>query len=84
MIDATRADGSSFCRLACRSSSPPTLPRRTRRVGASLNLVSWSDGVEIVRDNIARFQQRYPGVTVRGKSPPLRSTTFSTETQTRE
>jgi multiple sugar transport system substrate-binding protein len=30
----------------------------------TLNLVSWSYGVEIVRDNIGKFQQRYPGVTV--------------------
>ena len=32
--------------------------------GVTLNLVSWSYGVEIVRDNIGKFQQRYPGVTV--------------------
>src|SRR5215475_6714414 len=32
--------------------------------GVTLNLVSWSYGVEIVRDNIAKFQQKYPGVTV--------------------
>lgn len=30
----------------------------------TLNLVSWSYGVEIVRDNIAKFQQRYPNVSV--------------------
>jgi multiple sugar transport system substrate-binding protein len=30
----------------------------------TLNLVSWSYGVEIVRDNIGKFQQKYPGVTV--------------------
>ena len=30
----------------------------------TLNLVSWSYGVEIVRDNIDKFQQKYPGVTV--------------------
>jgi multiple sugar transport system substrate-binding protein len=32
--------------------------------GVTLNLVSWSYGVEIVRDNIGKFQQRYPGVTI--------------------
>jgi multiple sugar transport system substrate-binding protein len=31
----------------------------------TLNLVSWSYGVEIVRDNIEKFQQRYPGVVVK-------------------
>jgi multiple sugar transport system substrate-binding protein len=31
----------------------------------TLNLVSWSYGVEIVRDNIDKFQQRYPGVVVK-------------------
>lgn len=31
----------------------------------TLNLVSWSYGVEIVRDNIEKFQQRYPGVIVK-------------------
>jgi multiple sugar transport system substrate-binding protein len=33
--------------------------------GVVLNLVSWSYGVEIVRDNIKKFEQRYPGVTVK-------------------
>ena len=32
--------------------------------GVTLNLVSWSYGVEIVRDNLGKFQQRYPGVSV--------------------
>jgi multiple sugar transport system substrate-binding protein len=32
--------------------------------GVTLNLVSWSYGVEIVRDNIRKFEQKYPGVTV--------------------
>jgi multiple sugar transport system substrate-binding protein len=31
----------------------------------TLNLVSWSYGVEIVRDNIDKFQQRHPGVVVK-------------------
>lgn len=31
----------------------------------TLNLVSWSYGVEIVRDNIDKFQLRYPGVVVK-------------------
>ena len=39
-------------------------PARAQAPGVTLNLVSWSYGVEIVRDNIAKFQQRYPGVTV--------------------
>src|SRR5262245_31224639 len=30
----------------------------------TLNLVSWSYGVEIVRDNIGKLQQRYPGLTI--------------------
>jgi multiple sugar transport system substrate-binding protein len=30
-----------------------------------LNLASWSYGVEIVRDNIAKFEQRNPGVSVK-------------------
>ncbi|MGH7266013.1 MAG: ABC transporter substrate-binding protein [Candidatus Rokuibacteriota bacterium] len=30
-----------------------------------LNLASWSYGVEIVRDNIAKFEQRHPGVSVK-------------------
>jgi multiple sugar transport system substrate-binding protein len=30
-----------------------------------LNLASWSYGVEIVRDNIAKFEQRHPGVNVK-------------------
>lgn len=37
---------------------------RAQAGGITLNLVSWSYGVEIVRDNITKFQQRYPGVTV--------------------
>src|SRR2546428_3051630 len=41
---------------------PP--PAHAQTGSTTLNLVSWSYGVEIVRDNIAKFQQRYPGVTV--------------------
>ena len=33
--------------------------------GVVLNLVSWSYGVEIVRDNIGKFEQKYPGVSVK-------------------
>src|SRR5436309_7727264 len=32
--------------------------------GVTLNLVSWSYGGEIVRDNLGKVQQRYPGVSV--------------------
>src|SRR5438094_2072562 len=39
-------------------------PARGQGGSVTLNLVSWSYGVEIVRDNIGKFQQRYPGVTV--------------------
>src|SRR5262249_52742718 len=39
-------------------------PARAQAGSVTLNLVSWSYGVEIVRDNIGKFQQRYPGVTV--------------------
>ena len=44
------------------SGAPTPAPAQGGKV--ALNLVSWSYGVEIVRDNIAKFQQRYPGVTV--------------------
>ena len=36
-------------------------PARAQAGGVTLNLVSWSYGVEIVRDNIGKFQQRHPG-----------------------
>jgi multiple sugar transport system substrate-binding protein len=39
-------------------------PSFAQAPGVTLNLVSWSYGVEIVRDNITKFQQKYPGVTV--------------------
>src|SRR5690349_6723805 len=39
-------------------------PSFAQAPGVTLNLVSWSYGVEIVRDNIIKFQQKYPGVTV--------------------
>jgi multiple sugar transport system substrate-binding protein len=39
-------------------------PAHAQAGNVTLNLVSWSYGVEIVRDNIAKFQQRYPGVTI--------------------
>ncbi len=39
-------------------------PAHAQAGSVTLNLVSWSYGVEIVRDNIAKFQQRYPGVAI--------------------
>jgi multiple sugar transport system substrate-binding protein len=39
-------------------------PAHAQAGGVTLNLVSWSYGVEIVRDNIGKFQQKYPGVTI--------------------
>lgn len=39
-------------------------PGHAQTGGVTLNLVSWSYGVEIVRDNVGKFQQRHPGVTV--------------------
>ena len=43
---------------------PLVEPSFAQAPGVTLNLVSWSYGVEIVRDNITKFQQKYPGVTV--------------------
>jgi multiple sugar transport system substrate-binding protein len=40
-------------------------PARGQGASVELNLVSWSYGVEIVRDNIGKFQQRYPGVAIK-------------------
>jgi multiple sugar transport system substrate-binding protein len=44
-------------------SGDPT-PAHGQAPSVTLNLVSWSYGVEIVRDNIGKFQQKYPGVTI--------------------
>ena len=49
--------------LSLLAAGVPT-PARGQGGSVTLNLVSWSYGVEIVRDNIGKFQQRYPGVTV--------------------
>jgi multiple sugar transport system substrate-binding protein len=65
MIDLTRARWLSVLALALTLllSGDPT-PAQAQGGKVALNLVSWSYGVEIVRDNVAKFQQRYPGVTV--------------------
>src|SRR5437867_11845580 len=49
--------------LSLLAAGVPT-PAHGQGGSVTLNLVSWSYGVEIVRDNIGKFQQRYPGVTV--------------------
>jgi multiple sugar transport system substrate-binding protein len=65
MIDVTRLRSVVVLFLAALvflTESPPLA--RAQSGNVTLNLVSWSYGVEIVRDNIAKFQQRYPGVTI--------------------
>lgn len=65
MIDAMRT-----ARLVVLSLVLPLLlagdptPALAQSGHVTLNLVSWSYGVEIVRDNIGKFQQRYPNVTI--------------------
>src|SRR5262245_17831692 len=65
MIDWLRAPGLAVLALAVPlvlAMAPTTAEGQGGSV--TLNLVSWSYGVEIVRDNIGKFQQRYPGVTI--------------------
>src|SRR6266542_2058915 len=65
MTDLTRALRLAILTLALSLlvAGAPT-PARGQGGSVTLNLVSWSYGVEIVRDNIGKFQQRFPGVTI--------------------
>src|SRR5438093_10145776 len=63
MTNVNRAFRLAVLTLSLLVAGAPT-PARGQGGSVTLNLVSWSYGVEIVRDNIGKFQQRYPGVTV--------------------
>lgn len=40
-------------------------PRWAAAQGGSLDFVVWSYGVDIIQDNIKRFQEKFPGITVK-------------------